>query len=116
MLVVQTRSGVYMIVKVKGRFLKPDGMGRIRCLFDWYRDLCEDNEILGSSVVFLAKPGHNDFLLSFANAQERNRMFGCLFEAHAGHFSRWGLQLDPANYATDFDDGLPARDPDLERD
>jgi hypothetical protein len=102
-LVVQTRVGVFMIVKVKRRLLQPGGMVRVRCLYDWYQDVAEDDEMAGASVVFLAKPGHHHFLLSFPNAAERHRMFLCLFEAHAGLFSRWGLQLDPNDYVADFD-------------
>lgn len=96
-LVVQTKSGVFMIIKVKRKLLRPGGMVRLRCLYEWYQDLTDDDEMAGPSVVFLAKPGHHDFLLSFPTRTERDRMFPCLFEAHRGHFSRWRLQLDPAN-------------------
>jgi hypothetical protein len=102
-LVVQTRTGVFMVVKVKGGFLRPDGMVRLRCLFEWYEHVVEDNKTAGASVMLLAKPDHDHFLLSFARVEERDRMFRCLFEAHAGYFARWGLQLDPARYAEDFD-------------
>ncbi|MDQ3742093.1 MAG: hypothetical protein M3389_14225 [Actinomycetota bacterium] len=102
-LVVQTRAGVFLIIDVPRRFLRPGGRVRVRCLYEWYRDVGADDEMAGTSVVFLAKPGHHHFLLSFAQRDERDRMFRCLFEAHAGIFSRWGLQLDPAEYGADFD-------------
>jgi hypothetical protein len=102
-LVIQTRDGVLLVGKGKrGRF-KPVETFAIRGPYDYYQDLAEDDEMARASVVFLAKDGHKPFLLSFANAGERHRMFRCLFEAHAGYFSRWGLQLDPTSYITDFD-------------
>jgi hypothetical protein len=101
--VIQLRDAVLLIGKGKrGRF-KPMEHFAIRAPYDYSQDLAEDDEIAGASVFFLPKVGHKPFLLSFANAHERHRMFRCLFEAHAGSFSRWGLQLDPANYVTDFD-------------
>lgn len=102
-LVVQTQIGVFIVVRVQGGFLRSDKLGPIRCLYEWYEHVAEDDEMAGTSVMFLAKPGHLHFLLSFARAEERDRMFRCLFEAHAGSFARWGLQLDPANYVRDFD-------------
>ncbi len=102
-LVVQTKAGLFLIVKVKRGILRPAGTVRIRCLYDWYQDVVDDDEMAGPSVVFLAKPGHHSFLLSFPNAHERERMYRCIFEAHRGLFSRWGLQLDPANFLADFD-------------
>jgi hypothetical protein len=96
-LVVQTKSGVFMIIKIKRKLLRRGGTVRLRCLYEWYQDLTDDDEMAGPSVVFLAKPGHHDFLLSFPTKRERDRMFPCLFEAHRGHFSRWGAQLDPTN-------------------
>ena len=102
-LVVQTKAGLYLIVQFKRGLLRSTTTARIRCLYEWYRDLVDDDEILGSSVVFLAKQGHHDFLLSFPTAHERNRMYPCLFEAHRGLFARWGLQLNPADFSVDFE-------------
>jgi hypothetical protein len=92
-LVVQTRVGVFMILKVKRRMFRGPGMIRIRCLYDWYEDVVDDDELAGPSVMFLAKPGHHHFLLSFPSSQERDRMYRCLFAAHSGRFSQW----DPAS-------------------
>ena len=101
--VIQTRDGVLLVGKGKrGRF-KPMETFAIRGPYNYYQDLAEDDEMAGASVVFLAGRRHKPFLLSFSNAGERHRMFRCLFEAHAGHFSRWGLQLDPTSYISDFD-------------
>lgn len=102
-LVVQTRTGLLLLGEGKrGRF-KPTEPFVIRAPYDYYQDLAEEDELAGASVFFLAKGDHKPFLLSFANARERHRMFLSLFPAHRGDFSRWGIQLDPANYASDFD-------------
>jgi len=102
-LVIQLRDAVLLVGKGKrGRF-KPMETFAIRSPYDYSQDVAEDDEIAGASVFFLAKDGHKPFLLSFATSAERHRMFRCLFEAHAGYFSRWGLHLDPTNYAADFD-------------
>jgi hypothetical protein len=102
-LVIVTRTVVYMIGQGRrGRF-RPMEKFAIRAPFDYYSDLAEDDELAGPSVVFLAKDGHKPFLLSFQSAHERHRMFNALFDAHRGRFERWGLQLDPAKYVADFD-------------
>lgn len=101
-LLVQTRQGMFMVTTVKRGLFRPDVPVRVRCLYSWYRDLIEDDELAGPSVFFVANPGHHDFLLSFKSTAERNRMFPGLFEAHRGRFVRWGMRLDPANFAEDF--------------
>ena len=90
-LVVQTRAALFLILRIKGKLLRRDEMARLRCRYDWYQDLIEDDEMAGPSVFFAAQPGHHDFLLSFPTTRERDRMFSCLFEAHRGRLSRWGL-------------------------
>jgi hypothetical protein len=63
-------------------------------------DLIDDDKEMGGAVIFFfAEP---NFLLRFEHSAERDRFFPCIFEAQRGLFSRWGLQLDPANYAADF--------------
>lgn len=102
-LVVQTRDGLLLVGKGRrGRF-KPTETFGIRAPFDYCHDLAEDDEIADASVFFLAKDGHKPFLLSWTDEEERHRMFMAMFEAHRGIYSRWGLQLDPANYVADFD-------------
>lgn len=64
------------------------------------KDLIDDDVQMGGAVIFFfAEP---EFLLRFEHSAERDRFFPCVFEAQRGFFSRWGLQLDPANYAADF--------------
>jgi len=102
-LVVQTKAGVFVIAEDRGGLFKRATRARIRFLYEWYNDLIDDDEMAGASVVFLAKPGHKDFLLSFRNRGERDRMYQCLFQAHRGRFAKWGLALDPASYVEDFE-------------
>jgi hypothetical protein len=102
-LAVQTRGGLLLVGKGKrGRFKPMETFG-IRAPFDYYQDVAEDDEMAGASVVFLPKDGHKPFLLSWRDADERRRMFQNIFQAHGGHYAKWGLQLDPANYVADFD-------------
>jgi hypothetical protein len=64
------------------------------------KDLIDDDVQMGGAVIFFfAEP---EFLLRFERSAERDRFFHCVLEAHRKNFSRWGLQLDPANYAADF--------------
>ena len=68
------------------------------------RDLIDDDAEFGGAVVFFAgSDGHADFILRFERTAERDRFYRCVLAAHRGDFSRWGLQLDPANYVADFD-------------
>jgi hypothetical protein len=68
------------------------------------RDLIDDDEEFGSSAIFFVGAQENpDFVLTFPRSAERDRFYPCVFAAHRGEFSRWGLQLDPANYVADFD-------------
>jgi hypothetical protein len=102
-LAVQTRSGLLLVGKGKrGRFKPLETFG-IRAPFDYYQDVAEDDEMAGASVFFLPKDGHKPFLLSWRDADERHRMFQSIFQAHRGHYEKWGLQLDPANFVADFD-------------
>lgn len=88
-LVVQTPQGLFLIVDVPRRFLRPAGHVRLRYLYEWQQDLIEDDELAPPGIFFVAKPGHVDFLLHFTNQDERDRMFRCIFEAHRGLFDRW---------------------------
>jgi hypothetical protein len=102
-LVVQSRGGLLLVGKGKrGRFKPMETFG-IRAPFDYYQDVAEDDEMAGASVFFLPKTEHKPFLLSWSSSAERDRMFQSIFQAHAGRYEKWGLQLDPANYVADFD-------------
>jgi hypothetical protein len=87
-LIVQTRAGVYIVIKVKHGPFSTE-MVRLRCLYEWYRDLAENDELDGPGIFFVAKEDHHDFLLSFPTPRERDRMFSGLFQAHGGRFERW---------------------------
>jgi len=67
-------------------------------------DLIDDDAEMGGAVVFFVGAGENpDFLLRFERSAERDRFYPCVFAVHRGDFSRWGMQLDPADYAADFE-------------
>lgn len=67
------------------------------------RDLIDDDEIDGSVVYVLGAEENRDFLLRFSRSAERDRFLACVLEAQRGDFTRWGLRLDPVDYAADFD-------------
>jgi hypothetical protein len=68
------------------------------------RDLIDDDKEFGGPVIFFfGAQDTPDFLLTFRQRAERDRFYSCVFAAHRGEFSRWGLQLDPNNYIVDFD-------------
>jgi hypothetical protein len=102
-LVVLVRDALLMIGSAsRSRFRRAEPIA-IATTLDRYRDLVEDDEMAGASVVFLAKDGHKPFLLSFETRSERDRMFHCLFMAHRGDYSAWGMRLDSADYLADFE-------------
>ena len=71
--------------------------------FAEYVNVGEDDEIFGHSVFIFGRDEDDTFLLNWADADERHRMFRAILSAQQGRYEQWGLQLDPANYATDFD-------------
>jgi hypothetical protein len=67
-------------------------------------DLIDDDAEMGGAAVFFVGAEENpDFVLRFERSAERDRFYPCVFAAHRGEFSRWGMQLDPANYVADFE-------------
>jgi hypothetical protein len=102
-LVVLLRKTVVLVSMQKKGFLgAPQPSPRPLALAD-YQDVGEDDEIFGHSVVFLAPDEDDHFLLSWRDAAERQRMFMAIFDAHRGRFGRWGVQLDPDSYGSDFE-------------
>ncbi len=119
-LVVLVRDMLVLVSMRKGGlFRAPEPNPRALLLAD-YSAVAEDDEIFGHSVFFLAPKADDQFLLSWFDIEERQRMFRAIFEAHGGRYGRWGVQLDPADYGADFDRFLsllttegPARDEDV---
>ncbi len=102
-LVVLMREAVVLVgMRKGGLFRAPEPRARALQLGD-YQYVAESDEILLNSVTFLAPSEDDAFLLGWRDSGERARMFRAIFAAHAGQYSQWGLQLDPADYAADFD-------------
>lgn len=102
-LVVLMRKIIILVAMHKrGLFKEPEPSPRTLVLAD-YQDVAEDDEFAGPTVWFLAREEDKQFLLKWSSTEERHRMFMAMFDAHRGNYARWGLQLDPANYAADFD-------------
>jgi hypothetical protein len=102
-LVVLARERVALVALQKpGLFRRAEPVVMVVPFSD-YRDVAEDDEFAGHSVFFLPREPNEPFLLAWADARERDRMFRAIFAAHAGRYERWGLQLDPGNFARDFD-------------
>jgi hypothetical protein len=68
--------------------------------FTEIEDLIEDDKEMGGAVIFFFAV--ENFLLRFERSAERDRFCACVFAAHRGEFSRWGMQLDRGNFAEDF--------------
>jgi hypothetical protein len=68
-----------------------------------YKEVGEDDDFLPHSVFIFGYDEDDTFLLNWADPDERHRMFKAIFSAQRGRFEQWGLQLDPAEYAADFD-------------
>jgi hypothetical protein len=63
-------------------------------------DLVEDDKEMGGAVIFFF--AEENFILRFERTAERDRFCSCIFAAHRGEFSRWGMQLDRGNFPEDF--------------
>jgi hypothetical protein len=103
-LVVLMRESIVIVEMRKSGLFKPVvAMATTLPLAD-YNDLgeIEVEELDGPTVMFLAPDERCHFMLSWPDHGERHRMFLAMFDAHRGSYARWGLQLDPANYAADF--------------
>jgi hypothetical protein len=102
-LVVLVREAVILVAMRKGGLFRGSQPEARRESLADYSAVAEDDEVLGSSVFFLAPAEDDHFLLSWADRRERRRMFTAIFAAHAGRYEQWGMQLDPAEYGADFD-------------
>jgi hypothetical protein len=103
LLLVLTRTRLIGLGEIRRGILRKTETAAIVVTLDHFYDLIEDDELEPRSIILVAKEGHRDILLTFRTLHERHRMFGCVFEAHRGDFSRWGTQLDPDAYEADFD-------------
>jgi len=102
-LVVLVRDQLVLVSMRKGGLFRgAEPSARTVTLAD-YTYVAEDDEFFGHSVFLLAPNEDATFLISWPDVVERQRMFRAIFEAHAGNYGRWGVQLDPADYIADFD-------------
>jgi hypothetical protein len=100
-----TREGLVLVEARREGLLRTAGWSARLVRFAEIKDLIEtdDAEWGGPSVFFLGVTEDKHMVLTWAASAERDRMNPLLFQAHQGRFRAWGLQLDPDDYAEDFD-------------
>lgn len=102
-LVVLTRTAVVLVGGRKRSFFSRSEPEFIVKRFADYDDVMHDDEAVGPSVFFLSSDERRVFALMWSSTKERDRMYMPIFWAHSGRFEHWGLMLEPAAYAEDFD-------------
>jgi hypothetical protein len=102
-LVVLTRTGVVLVPERRRTLFARAEPLLIVKPFAEYDDVMADDDAVGPSVFFLSRDERKVFALMWSGAAERDRMYMPIFWAHAGRFEHWGLMLETAAYADDFD-------------
>jgi len=105
-LVILTREMLCVVLEpvATGLLRRKSEPACVQIPFTAVKDLIDDDsQFDGSVIYFVGAQDNPEFLLTFERSAERDRFYRCVFQAHRGDFSQWGQQLDPSEYATDFD-------------